>query len=185
MRRPLLLVGVVVALAIVGCSDGDSSSTDAATTTIAAATTTAPTTTTTAPPTTTTAPTTTVTVTTSTTTTAPPTTTIPEFPDEVQGVHGGSSWGVYVVTSDDPDYAGSSVVATERLLGLGYEWFAYGVSLGCDPGSSDALGLSDDLIAIAIYFATQDDAEVFAAAYEADFGDAVVGIAEVTNFCLD
>ena len=168
-----------MALAIVGCSDSDSSSTDVTTTTVASTTTSAPTTTT-APPTTTIAP-----ATTSTTTTAPPTTTIPEFPDEVQGVHGGSSWGVYVVTSDDPDYAGSSVVATERLLGLGYEWFAYGVSLGCDPGSSDALGLSDDLIAIAIYFATQDDAEVFAAAYEADFGDAVVGIAEVTNFCLD
>ena len=89
------------------------------------------------------------------------------------------------MTSDDPDYAGSSVVAIERLLGLGYEWFAYGVSLGCDQGASAALGLPDDLIAVAIYFATQDDAEVFAAAYEAEFGDSIVGIAEVTNYCLD
>ena len=104
---------------------------------------------------------------------------------EVQGVQGGTSWGVYIVTSDDPDYTSSSVVAIERLLGLGYEWFAYGVSLGCDQGASDALGLSDDLLAVAIYFATQDDAEVLALAYEAEFSDPVVGIAEVTNYCLD
>lgn len=89
------------------------------------------------------------------------------------------------MTSDDPDDVGSSVVAIERLLGLGYEWFAYGVSLGCDEGSSDALGLSEDLIAVAIYFATQDDAEVLAMVYESEFGDPVIGIAEVTNYCLD
>lgn len=107
------------------------------------------------------------------------------FPAEAPGVHGGRSWGVYLATNDDPGYSAARTIAIDRLTGLGYSQFAFGVELGCDQGSAAALGLDGLTIAVAIYFDTESDAEAFATAYFYEYGDMVVGVVEVTTFCLD
>lgn len=107
------------------------------------------------------------------------------FPAEAPGAHGAVSWGVYLATTDDPDYSSASTIAIDRLTDLGYSLFAYGVELGCDQGSAAALGLDDATIAVAIYFGTASDADAFATAYYYAYGDMVVGVVEVTTFCLD
>jgi len=107
------------------------------------------------------------------------------FPTESEGTHGGTAWGVYVVANDVADYSSKSSVATGRLEALGYQWFAYGVELACDQGSAAALGKPSDTIAVAIYFASESDAEAFATAYFYEFGDSVVGTGQVETYCLD
>ncbi|GMQ85141.1 MAG: hypothetical protein BMS9Abin07_0706 [Acidimicrobiia bacterium] len=107
------------------------------------------------------------------------------FPEEAPGVDGGMSWGVYLATDDEPDYASESTIAIDRLTDLGYRWFLFGGELACDQGSAAALGKDPNTIAVAIYFETASDADFFATAYYYRFGDPVIGVAEVTTFCLD
>ncbi len=107
------------------------------------------------------------------------------FPEEAPGVEGGMSWGVYLATDDEPDYASESTIAIDRLTDLGYSQFAFGVELACDQGSAAALGKDPNTIAVAIYFATESDAGAFATAYYYRYGEPVIGVAQVTTFCLD
>ncbi|WP_155859522.1 hypothetical protein [Cellulomonas sp. KRMCY2] len=99
--------------------------------------------------------------------------------------HGGETWGVYTVVLE----AGASTAdprwleGDRRLGALGYP--AGGGELGCDLGATESLGLGDGAMAIASYFDTQTDAELFAQKYAAAFGDQVVGMARVTTVCMD
>jgi hypothetical protein len=75
------------------------------------------------------------------------------------------------------DVFADAIAAAEAM---GY--FAGAGDLGCDQGAAEALGLEDGFYyGVGLYFATMDDAIAFAAAYPGE----VVGIANVTTFCLD
>ena len=108
------------------------------------------------------------------------------FPEEATAEHGAIQWGVYMATDDDPDYGAQSALVIDRLTNdLGYSQFAFGVELACDPDSATALGKDPSVIAVAIYFETESDADAFATAYFYQYGDMPVGIVEVQTFCLD
>jgi hypothetical protein len=107
------------------------------------------------------------------------------FPVEKEPVHGESAWGVYLVTDDDPSYSTASATAIDRLTDQGYHHFAFGVELSCDQGSAAALGKPDGTVAVAVYFASETNADAFATAYSDQYGDSVAGVANVTTFCLD
>jgi len=63
-------------------------------------------------------------------------------------------------------------------------WEGYG-SLGCDQGAEAALGL-DDGLSLGVYFDTPTEAHAFADAWDAYFGEPLVGVVDsVTTFCLD
>jgi hypothetical protein len=107
------------------------------------------------------------------------------FPVEKEPVHGESASGVYLVTDDDPSYSTASATAIDRLTEQGYHHFAFGVELACDQGSAAALGKPDSTIAVAVYFSSEANADAFDTAYSDQYGDSVVGVANVTTFCLD
>ncbi len=106
------------------------------------------------------------------------------FPAEIAPIHGGSAWGAYLVANTDPDYAAARMTAFDRLDDLGYLAFGEG-ELACDVDAAGALGLDPSTTAVSLYFASQSDAEEFATAYFYQYGDMVVGVSEVTTFCLD
>ena len=99
--------------------------------------------------------------------------------------HGGQTWGVYTVVVD----AGASdaglrrEAGAQRLVSLGYP--RGGGELGCDLGATEALGVLEGALAVAAYFDTQADAELFAQRYAETYGERVVGIAAVTTLCMD
>lgn len=75
--------------------------------------------------------------------------------------------------------------AHARLAEIGQDaWEGYG-SLTCDFGAQEALGGPDGLT-VGAYFDTEDEAVVFAEAWEAYFGEPPYGVvASVETFCLD
>ena len=99
--------------------------------------------------------------------------------------HGGETWGVYTVvleaggSADDPRWQ----EGTRRLGELGYP--TGGGEIGCDVGAAEVLGVADGAMAVATYFDTQADAELFAQRYTERYGEEVVGIARVTTLCMD
>ena len=107
------------------------------------------------------------------------------FPVESGGIHGAVQWGVYMATDDDPDYDSVAATAIERLIDLGYSQFAFAIELGCDNDAATALSKDSVTLAVAIYFETESDANAFTTAYFYQYGDIVVGVVEVTTFCLD
>jgi hypothetical protein len=99
-------------------------------------------------------------------------------PSVAEPVHGGTAWGVYlaVMTSpDDPAYVQSGT----RLERLGY--FPSEGDVSCDEGAAEALGLEPNVLVRSVHFGSREDAEAFVALY----GDDILGIAQVTTYCLD
>lgn len=110
----------------------------------------------------------------------------PELPTQAPAEHGGTAVAVYLAVTDQgfdsPPVQQAQVAASE----LGYEAGVGG--LGCDRGAAEALGRETDSgqtwAAVALYFATLEEAEVVRDAAERA-GHAVAGVAEVTTYCLD
>jgi hypothetical protein len=99
-------------------------------------------------------------------------------PPVAEPVHGGTAWGVYlaVMTSpDDPAYVQSGT----RLEQFGY--FPSEGDVSCDEGAAEALGLEPNVLVRSVHFDSREDAEAFVALY----GDDILGIAQVTTYCLD
>jgi hypothetical protein len=95
---------------------------------------------------------------------------------------GESYWGVYLAQGTD---GGSPEMkaAKENLTALGLEFgntFGEG-ALSCDEGAADALKLPAETIAMAAYFATEDDAKAFAAS----LSSTPIGIAKIKAMCRD
>lgn len=102
------------------------------------------------------------------------------LPSQAPPVHGGTPVAVYLAVSVD-----SSDSALERARAAaaeaGYE--AGGGELGCDQGAVEALGLDParSWSGVALYFVDQRTADRFVRGYPHE----VVGVAQVTTFCLD
>lgn len=185
MCRPLTVL-FICSIFAAACGSSDAAASTTTTTTATPTTTVAATTTPTAL-TTTVAPTTTTTATptaTTTTTAVPTTTTAAALPETIIPTHGGDAVVVYLGVIAEGDSSGdlntdfADVIAAAADMG-----YDVGVSdLACDSGAMEGLGLEDGYYyAAALYFATVEDANAFAAAYPGD----IVGIAEVQTFCLD
>jgi hypothetical protein len=102
---------------------------------------------------------------------------LPVQPPEVSPTHGGVVWGLYLAVGpslDDPDME----AATRQAEALGYT--PSGGDLACDDGATDALGVDAGSSGVAVYFASERDAEA-----ATQFFDAWVGIARVRTYCLD
>jgi hypothetical protein len=124
--------------------------------------------------------TTSTTVETTTTSSAPP---MPEFPPEAAPTHGQPIWGVYLATTpegqvDSPAFA----AALQAIADAGYAE-GYG-SLGCDQGAEEVIGGDSATLAASAYFTTEAVADQARAAFEAR-GQTVLGVVNVTTYCLD
>ena len=98
--------------------------------------------------------------------------------------HGGDAVGVYlgVVLQDEATDGMPAEFqdAIDAAKTLGY--FAGYSDLACDQGAQEGLGLAEGFYnGVSVLFATVEDANTFAAEYPGD----IVGIVEVTTFCLD
>lgn len=104
------------------------------------------------------------------------------LPQEVIPDHGGTYWGLYVAVNrslDDPEMD----VAFRGLEEMGYT-----PTIGdivCDDGAAGQLGVDPSSARVAVYFATEDEAEFGSAAVYNWLRKESVGIAEVTTYCLD
>jgi hypothetical protein len=134
-----------------------------------------------------TSPSTTPSATPSSTAPAPPA--LPEFPPEDPLEHGKPTWGLYLVvlpegqaSVDSPEFSAAQQAARDA----GYSQAEGYSGIGCDHGAAEGLGLDPnaDLIAPAVYFASEAQADQARAAFEAR-GQSVAGIAHVTPYCLD
>jgi hypothetical protein len=140
-------------------------------------------TTTTAEGTTATTSTTVVTTTTTTTTTTAATTTTTPLPEQAFPGHGGEAYAVYIGAAGADGFDVSTFdEATAAAEALGYDVLGYG-DVFCDQGAAEALGLDPDgnWFVTGLYFATEEDADIFAAAYPLP----VLAIAQITMFCAD
>jgi len=90
---------------------------------------------------------------------------------------GAKYWAVYLAVGEPG--APELEQATDYLIGLGIESFAG--ELACDRGGAEALGLSEDLMAVGVYFADRGDAQTFANRLPAP----PAGIARVRTYCAD
>ncbi len=104
---------------------------------------------------------------------------LPAFPDQrTELSHGGTTWAVVLAgaeTAEDP----AMIAAEQAAVDAGYEtgW------TDCDEGAAEALGMPAGTITLSVYFETEEDAALAAAAFAARGVDGVV--AEVRTFCLD
>jgi hypothetical protein len=122
--------------------------------------------------------------------TTPSTTpTLPAFPPEDPLEHGKPTWGLYLVvlpqgqaSVDSPEFNAAQQAARDA----GYSQAEGYSGIGCDEGAAEGLGVdaTADLIAPAVYFATEAQANQAREAFEAR-GQSVAGIAHVTPYCLD
>ena len=85
----------------------------------------------------------------------------------------------YETVEGNPADGFAEAIAAAEAMG----YFVGSGDLACDQGGQDALELPSggSYWAASVLFATTDDASAFVAAYPGD----IVGIAEVTTFCLD
>jgi hypothetical protein len=102
------------------------------------------------------------------------------WPPELASIeHGDLVWAAYVAVGlpsfDSPEWA----EVEARLAAVGYE--VSGGELACDVGAPEALGQDPQTLGMAVYFASQADAQQFAELYEHE----VVGVVEVQLLCLD
>ncbi|HEV7758950.1 MAG TPA: hypothetical protein VGO78_08170 [Acidimicrobiales bacterium] len=114
---------------------------------------------------------------------------LPEFPPEAPLEHGKSTWGLYLVVLPQGQASVDSAefqAAQQAARDAGYSQAEGYSGIGCDEGAAEALGLDPnaDLIAPAVYFASEAQADQARAAFEAR-GQHVAGIAHVTPYCLD
>ena len=79
-----------------------------------------------------------------------------------------------MTSPDDPAWAGSGA----RLDELGY--VSGGSDVSCDVGAAAALGLADNTLVRAVYFASEAEARAFV-----DLYGAVLGVVPVRTLCLD
>ena len=105
----------------------------------------------------------------------------PVFPEEAAVEHGGRSTAVYLAVAydgSDPELARAYAQARE----VGYSGVGIG-DVACDQGAGEALGLDPARAysRVAVYFPDRATAQQFVDAYE----PGVVGIADVTTYCLD
>jgi hypothetical protein len=106
------------------------------------------------------------------------------LPDPADLTHGGDAVAVYLGVIEESAGSGNinddfaDIIAAAGAMG----YFAGSGDLGCDHGAAESLGLAAGFYyGVAVYFATVEDANMFVAAYPGE----VVGIAEITTFCLD
>lgn len=90
---------------------------------------------------------------------------------------GGGTWGVYFAVSEFGDPEVERVAA--RLQAQGHEPST--LSLECDRGAADALGVPEQSAAVALYFGSESEARAFADAVE----PAPDGVARVETGCID
>ncbi|GEK22978.1 hypothetical protein [Cellulomonas xylanilytica] len=100
------------------------------------------------------------------------------LPQAADVTHGNEVWGTYVAVVDSFE-SPTALAAKERITELGYQ--SSGGDIGCDQGAAETLGLPQDVMVVASYFATEQDAALFAQMYGPD----ALGIAKVTLYCLD
>ncbi|HEX6425100.1 MAG TPA: hypothetical protein VFZ79_16565 [Acidimicrobiales bacterium] len=127
------------------------------------------------------------------TTTSTPTTTsttladaLPEFPPEATDLsQGRQAWAVYLAVAPEGAYDSPELLAADAAAGeAGYPSGQGFSSLACDSGAPEALGLPGSSVAAALYFEAQDQAIQARDAFESR-GQAVVGVVEVTMYCVD
>ena len=138
--------------------------------------------------------TTTTTTVPSTTTSRPESTTtsttladpLPEFPPAATGLSQGSqAWAVYLAIAPEGATDSPELLAADAAAGeAGYSAGQGFSSLGCDRGAPEALGLPESSMAASLYFDAQDQAIQARDAFESR-GQPVVGVVEVTMYCLD
>jgi len=93
------------------------------------------------------------------TSSAPPVSVSPpplkEFPKQVDPVEGGTYWPFYVAIAEEgsPDIDAAVAVAEQ------YGYTPLVRRLGCDEGAAEFYHLSGDLLAVAVYFTSERDAE--------------------------
>ncbi|HEX2051429.1 MAG TPA: hypothetical protein VHJ34_12495 [Actinomycetota bacterium] len=90
---------------------------------------------------------------------------------------GGGTWAVYFAVSEFGDPEVERVAA--RLQAQGHEPST--LSLECDRGAADALGVPEQSAAVALYFGSESEARAFADAVE----PAPDGVARVETRCID
>jgi hypothetical protein len=165
MRRPV--IGLTVVLAIASCGAAPEAATTLVTTT---------TTSTTA----TTLVTTTTTSTTATTAPVQPTSALPVFPAERTSLeHGGDTWAVVLAGSENFD----DPVLTEAAHEAEQAGYTTGAT-DCDFGASEALGLpASGVYTISVYLENEAYAEAALRAFEARGVSGVVAL--VQTFCMD
>jgi hypothetical protein len=91
---------------------------------------------------------------------------------------GSSAWAVYLAwgkSTNEPAMKSSAQRATQEKLNPSVG------ELRCDSGAIEALGVSESLLAVRVYFATEDAARRFAEQRT----PRPVGIANVKTMCLD
>jgi hypothetical protein len=139
--------------------------------------------TTTAPSTTTSSSTPTSSSTTTTSSTVPP---LPEFPTEMDIVHGAKAWALYLAVAPEGQNQDPELVAAAgAMVDAGYWTDASpGGSLGCDWDAPAALGRDGNSIPVAAYFETEAIANQAREAFAAR-GQESVGIVYTTVGCLD
>jgi hypothetical protein len=100
-----------------------------------------------------------------------------EFPNQVDPVEGGRYWPFYLAIAEE----GSPEIEAAVSVAEQYGYAPLVRRLGCDEGAAEFYNLSDDLIAVAVYFTAERDAEWV--------GDAINMPqwfpTEVTTRCLD
>src|SRR5687768_16084436 len=84
----------------------------------------------------------------------------PGAPAPVVAEHGGTYFGVYLATGEGTDIEDAiNYLSEERGLEPGQE-FAIG-DVSCDQGAQEALGEGAGPMRVAVYFASQEDAEAW------------------------
>jgi len=89
----------------------------------------------------------------------------------------GTYWAIYLAVGEQG--APELEQTTDYLAGLGIE--SYAGDLACDRGAAEALGLSEDLTAVGVYFVEREDAQDFAEKLPTP----PTGIAKVRTYCAD
>ncbi|MGQ0629581.1 MAG: hypothetical protein ACT4P1_00950 [Sporichthyaceae bacterium] len=103
-----------------------------------------------------------------------------ELPEPIEVAQGDEVFGVYLAVVEGAESTDEIDVAEADAVSNG--WLYSSGELGCDMGAAEELGLGEgEYFRVAVYFATQDDAQAFADGY----APGVVGIAQATLFCLD
>lgn len=108
------------------------------------------------------------------------------LPAQAPAEHGGTAVAVYLAVTDEGYDSPPVQRAQAAAADLGYDVGAS--DLGCDRGAVEALGYETGAgqtwAAVALYYATSDEAEEVRGAAE-DLDHPVEGVADVTTYCLD
>lgn len=111
---------------------------------------------------------------------------LPEFPPEATDLSQGSqAWAVYLAVAPEGAADSPELLAADAAAGeAGYSAGQGFSSLACDRGAAEALGLPESSMVASLYFDAQDQAVQARDAFESR-GQPVVGVVQVTMYCLD